>query len=442
VREIYFEPEIETASRETMRGIQTSKFLAQIRHAYENSPFYRRKFDEARLKPGDIRSLDDITLLPFTTKDELKDDQAEHPPWGSILAVPTQECLRIHSTSATTGRPVMYLDTPEDWRGFYRSYARGLYGMGIRKSDMVMCAFSYGPWIGFWSGFFAAQELGCLMFPAGGLTTEQRIDALLAYPITVLGCTPSYALYMAEEARKKGIDLAKQSKIRITWHTGEPGASIPATKEKIEQAFGAKCYDLPGLTEIAAWGFSCTAHSGLVHVHEDYCYPEVLELQTDQPVGPGGRGELVFTSLYRKAMPLIRYRTRDVVKVADRACPCGRTLFSVEGGVLGRLDDMKKIRGVIVYPRRIEEIVRTFPETSEFMALIRREKGLDEILVQIDPYPDIPKDRYPELALRMESELRVGLGIRVGVEIVRPGSLPRWDHKAKRFRDEREEVPF
>ncbi|MEK7333685.1 MAG: phenylacetate--CoA ligase family protein, partial [Candidatus Binatota bacterium] len=193
MREIYFEPEIETASRETMRGIQTSKFLAQIRHAYANSPFYRRKFDEARLKPGDIRSLDDITLLPFTTKDELKDDQAEHPPWGSILAVPIEECLRVHSTSATTGRPVMYLDTKEDWEGFYRSYARGLYGMGIRKSDMVMCAFSYGPWIGFWSGFFAAQELGCLMFPAGGLTTEQRIDALLAYPITVLGCTPSYA---------------------------------------------------------------------------------------------------------------------------------------------------------------------------------------------------------------------------------------------------------
>ena len=336
----------------------------------------------------------------------------------------------------------MYLDTKEDWEGFYRSYARGLYGMGIRKSDMVMCAFSYGPWIGFWSGFFAAQELGCLMFPAGGLTTEQRIDALLTYPITVLGSTPSYALYMAEEAKKRGIDLAKQSKIRITWHTGEPGASIPATKEKIEQAFGAKCYDLPGLTEIAAWGFSCTAHSGLVHVHEDYCYPEVLELETDQPIGPGGRGELVFTSLYRKAMPLIRYRTRDVVKVADGACPCGRTLFSVEGGVLGRLDDMKKIRGVIVYPRRIEEIVRTFPEMSEFMAVLRREKGLDEILIQIDPSPEISRERHPDLVQRMESQLRIGLGIRVGVEIVRPGSLPRWDHKAKRFRDEREEVPF
>ena len=222
-----------------MRKIQTPRFLAQVRHSYKNSPFYRKKFKEAGIKPGDIRSLSDITKLPFTTKDELKADQADHPPWGSILAVPIEKCLRVHSTSATTGRPVMVLDTPEDWKGFYRSYARGLFGMGIRKSDMVMCAFSYGPWIGYWSGFFAAQEIGCLMFPVGGFTTEQRIDALLTYPITVLGSTPSYALYMAEQAKKRGIDLAKQSKIHITWHTGEPGGSIPATKKKLEKAFGA-----------------------------------------------------------------------------------------------------------------------------------------------------------------------------------------------------------
>ena len=179
MNEIYLEPEIETASRETIRKIQTTKFLKQVRHAYENSPFYQKKFKEAGLKPEDIRSLDDLTLFPFTTKDELKADQAEHPPWGSVLSVPIDDCLRVHSTSATTGRPLMVLDTSEDWAGFYRSYARGLYGMGIRKSDMVMCAFSYGPWIGFWSGFFAAQEIGCLMFPAGGFSTEQRIDSLL-----------------------------------------------------------------------------------------------------------------------------------------------------------------------------------------------------------------------------------------------------------------------
>jgi phenylacetate-CoA ligase len=442
VSDIYFEPKIERASRNVMRKIQAPKFLAQVRHAYKNSPFYKKKFKEAGIKPSDIRSLGDITKLPFTTKDELKADQAEHAPWGSILTVPIEKCLRVHSTSATTGRPVMYLDTPDDWKGFYRSYARGLYGMGIRRHDMVMCAFSYGPWIGFWSGFFAAQEIGCLMFPAGGFTTEQRIDALLTYPITVLGSTPSYALYMAEQAKKRGIDLAKQSKIRITWHTGEPGGSIPATKKKLEEAFGAKCYDLPGLTELAAWGFSCTEHSGIVHVHEDYCYPEVLDIETDKPVGAGGEGEIVFTSLYRKAMPLFRYRTRDLVKVANRACPCGRTLFSVEGGVLGRLDDMKKIRGIIIYPARIEEIVRQYDGVDEFQVVFKRVSGLDEIEVRIDLSPAIPAERHKALQNEIARGLQIGLGIRVVVELVPSGRLPRWDHKAKRIVDERVEVPF
>ena len=252
-----------------------------------------------------------------------------------MLAVPLADVVRVHLTSATTGRPLAFLDTAEDWYGFYHSYARSLHAFGVRRTDMVMAAFSYGPWIGYWSGFYAAQDLGCLVYPVGGLSTEQRLDALLTYPITVLGCTPSYALFLAEAATRKGIDLAKDTKLRITWHTGEPGASIPATRAKIEAAFGGRAYDLPGLTEIAAWGFECEARTGLTHVHEDYVYPEVLD-EHGQAVKPGERGELVFTSLYRKAMPLLRYRTRDVVQLADRRCPCGRTLVAFEGGVLAR----------------------------------------------------------------------------------------------------------
>jgi phenylacetate-CoA ligase len=306
---------------------------------------------------------------------------------------------------------------------------------------MVMAAFSYGPWIGYWSGFYAAQDLGCLVFPVGGLTTDQRIDLLLTYPITVLGCTPSYALHLAEQAAKKGVDLASQTKIRITWHTGEPGASIPATKARIEAAFGAQAFDLPGLTEIAAWGFECQARSGLVHVHEDYCLAEVLD-EDGRPVRPGERGELIFTSLYRKAMPLLRYRTRDVVQVADRPCPCGRTLLALEGGVLARLDDMKKVRGIIVYPRRIEEIVRTHADVDEFQVVFRRVDGLDDILVRVDPAPALPPAGREHLERAVAESLRMGLGIRVSVEITEPGGLPRWDHKARRVRDERTEVPF
>jgi phenylacetate-CoA ligase len=306
---------------------------------------------------------------------------------------------------------------------------------------MVMAAFSYGPWIGYWSGFYAAQDLGCLVYPVGGLSTEQRLDALLAYPITVLGCTPSYALFLAEAAARKGIDLARDTKLRITWHTGEPGASIPATRAKIEGAFGVQAFDLPGLTEIAAWGFECEARAGLTHVHEDYVYPEVLDEQ-DRPVKPGERGELVFTSLYRKAMPLLRYRTRDVVQRAARRCPCGRTLIAFEGGVLARLDDMKKVRGIIVYPRRIEELVRPHRDVDEFQIVFRRVDGLDDILVRLDPAPALARDERGRLGEALAKDLQLGLGIRVSVEVGEPGCLPRWDHKARRVKDERTEVPF
>jgi phenylacetate-CoA ligase len=437
----YLEPALETASRDTLTRLQEAKLREQVQHAYRASPFYRRKLDAARVGPDDVQTLADLGRLPFTTKDELKQSQAEHPLFGDFLAVPLEECLRVHLTSATTGRPLAFLDTKDDWYGFYHSYARSLYAYGVRKSDVVMAAFSYGPWIGYWSGFYAAQDLGALVYPAGGLSTDQRIDALLTYPITVLGCTPSYALFLAEHAAKKGIDLARQAKIRITWHTGEPGAAIPATKARIERAFGARAYDLPGLTEIAAWGFECEAGSGLTHVHEDYCYPEVLD-ENDRPVGPGERGELVFTSLYRKAMPLLRYRTRDVVQRADRPCACGRTLVALEGGVHARLDDMKKVRGIIVYPRRIEEIVRLHAAVDEFQIVFRRHEGLDDVLIRLDPSPALSAAERRGLCGTVADALRTGLGIRVSVEAAEPGSLPRWDHKARRVKDERTEVPF
>ncbi len=437
----YLEPRLERASRAELTRLQTRRLKAQLAHVTAHSLFYRRKFKEAGVRPGLVRTLDDLRKLPFTTKDELKANQAEKPLWGDLLAVPFSDVLRVHMTSATTGRPLAFLDTKEDWYVFYHSYARSLYAYGVRKRDMVMAAFSYGPWIGYWGGFYAAQDLGCLVYPAGGLSTDQRIDALLNYPITVLGCTPSYALFLAEAAAKKGVDLAKQTKVRITWHTGEPGASIPATKAKIEAAFGARAYDLPGLTEIAAWGFECDARVGLTHVHEDWCYPEVLD-ENDRPVGPGGRGELVFTSLFRKAMPLVRYRTRDVVQVADRKCPCGRTLVAFEGGVLARLDDMKKIRGIIVYPRRIEELVRPHAGVDEFQVVFRRHEGLDDILIRIDPSPTLSLAERDGLRAKLADDLRTGLGIRATVDVGEPGSLPRWDHKARRVKDERTEVPF
>jgi len=435
------EPAHERASRAAMTRLQARRLREQVTHAARHSPFYRRLLRAVRVDPAAIRTLDDLRRLPFTTKEDLRDNQQQRPPWGDVLAVPLADVVRVHLTSATTGRPLAFLDTAEDWYGFYHSYARSLHAFGVRRTDMVMAAFSYGPWIGYWSGFYAAQDLGCLVYPVGGLSTEQRLDALLTYPITVLGCTPSYALFLAEAATRKGIDLAKDTKLRITWHTGEPGASIPATRAKIEAAFGGRAYDLPGLTEIAAWGFECEARTGLTHVHEDYVYPEVLD-EHGQAVKPGERGELVFTSLYRKAMPLLRYRTRDVVQLADRRCPCGRTLVAFEGGVLARVDDMKKVRGIIVYPRRIEELVRPHRDVDEFQIVFRRVDGLDDILIRLDPSPALAHDERTRLSTALATDLQLGLGIRVSVEVGEPGCLPRWDHKARRVKDERTEVPF
>jgi phenylacetate-CoA ligase len=337
---------------------------------------------------------------------------------------------------------VLMLDTAGDWNALVGIYARSLYAYGIRRTDMAMPAFSFGPWIGFWLGFYALQRIGCLAFPSGGMTTEQRIDALLNYPISVWGSTPSYALFVAEQAARRGIDLAKAGRVRITWHTGEPGAGIPATRERIERAFGARCFDLPGLTEIAPWGFACGGRPGAVHIHEDFALAEVLDPDTQRPVGPGEEGELILTRLTHRAMPLLRYRTRDVVRLLDGPCPCGRTLMALAGGVLGRLDDMKKIRGLIVYPRRVEEIVRAHAGVEEFFIILRRVGGLDDLLVRIDPSPDLVPERRADLRELVAKDLHIGLGIRATVEMTEPGALPRWDHKAKRLRDERTEVPF
>jgi len=435
----YWNPDIETASADKLRDVQEERLRHIVEHAYGNSRFYRRKFDEAGLKPEDVRTIEDLPKLPVTTKEELRDSQAREPMWGDILAVPVEQCITVHFTSATTGLPVALLDTWDVWHnGFVESYARGIYAMGVRPNDAILPAFAYGPYIGFWSAHIAMERIGCLVMPGGGASTEQRINYMRTYPITVLCCTPSYALFLAEQAQKMGIDLRKEANIRLTFHTGEPGGAIPSVKHKIEEAFGCKTYDIAGLTEIAAWGFECEPQPGGDHIHDDYVLSEVLDLDTGKPVGPGEPGELILTNLYRHAMPLLRYRTKDIVKIASTPCPCGRTFRRFEGGVIGRLDDMKKVRGVVVYPSKIEECVRSFDEVAEYQVIFHRQEGLDEITVRVEPMPQAD----PEFARKLQEQLRLAIGIRCGVDLLEPDSLPRWDHKARRFKDERTEVPF
>jgi phenylacetate-CoA ligase len=434
--------EQETMSREELRRYEEKNFLEQVQHVFQNSKFYREKFAAANLHPGEINSLDDIKKIPFTVKEEIKEALVQKPPWGSNLSKNFAEVLRIHLTSGTTGKPIPLLDTKEDWYRFTMMYARDMYGYGIRSTDLFMPLFGFGPYIGFWAAWDAAQHIGCSVLANGGFTTEQRLELVTSYPVTAVGCTPSYAISMVEKAKEMGLDLKKEAHVRIIFHTGEPGASIDSTRKKVEEGWGAKCYDLIGSTEMGPWGFNCEAHSGLVHINEDWTYPEVLDIETGQPVQPGETGELILTQLHRKALPLIRYRTRDIIRVADRQCPCGRTLFSMEGGVIGRLDDMKKIRGMLVYPSKIEEVVRNFDEVIEYRVIIKREKGMDDIDVQVELRPELAGQDMRHLLEKIAGTLRVRIGIRINVKDVPVDSLPRWDFKAKRVVDTREDVPF
>ena len=378
----------------------------------------------------------------MTTKEDVREDRAAGPElWGTMLATPFSEALRLHLTSGSTGRPVMIMHTEEDWTHFIHYYARALYAIGVRSEDAAIMTFNFGPWIGFWAAFHAAESLGCLMFPSGGQSTEQRIDMLRTYPITVLGCMPSYALHLAGEATAKGFDLSRDTSIRLTVHTGEPGAGIPSVRSRLEAAFGSRAGDVVGMTEMGLFGFTCDAGSNQLHISEDNVLAEVLDVETGDPVGPGEHGEhgeLILTNLVHDAMPILRYRTLDVVEIASEPCACGRTMLALQGGIRGRLDEMKKIRGVIVYPTQIEEVVRTLPEVGEYQVVIDRKGGLDELTVRCELAESAANDTAGQLA----KLLILGLGIRVGVEPVERGAIATSGEKARRLIDLREGIPF
>jgi phenylacetate-CoA ligase len=292
-----------------------------------------------------------------------------------------------------------------------------------------MMAFSFGPFIGFWSAYHGAQQLGALTIANGGFTSEQRIRAILSNDVTVVICTPTYALRLAEVAEQEGVDLTKDSKVRVTIHAGEPGASLPATKQRIEDRWGARAYDHAGATEVGAWGVMCRPQAG-VHLNEDEFICEVLDPETGNPED---EGELVITNLGRIGTPVIRYRTGDYVKLKSAPCECGSLHRVLDGGVIGRLDNAIIIRGLNVYPATIENIVLKFPDVSEFAVRAYRTETLDELEIQVESTNSNPADT----ATAVGSAIRDALGLRTIVKVVPLGSLPRYELKSKRFIDER-----
>jgi phenylacetate-CoA ligase len=415
--------------RDALAEIQVKKFQMLLDRVLESNTFYKNKFEQAGIRSsGDIRTLDDLYKLPFTNKQELSADQEATPPYGTNLTFLREQYTRIHQTSGTTGNPLRWLDTEESWKWWARCWASVYKAAGVQSNDKIFFAFSFGPFIGFWSAYEGAHHIKALSIPGGGMSSYQRVNAILTHEVTVLVCTPTYALHLAEVAEEQNIDI-RNSNVRITIQAGEPGASLPGTKKRIEEAWGARCYDHAGATEVGAWGYECQAQNGL-HINEGEFICEVIDPQSGEAAD---EGELVITNLGRIGMPIIRYKTGDRVKLVKEPCSCGRSYRRLDGGVIGRIDQVYIVRGINVFPSAIENIVRRFPEVGEFAVDIYRRKTLDEMEVRIEV-----RNTEPEAFANLVSdEVRNGLGIRVKVIPVPFGTLPRFDLKARRFTDHR-----
>jgi phenylacetate-CoA ligase len=414
----------ETWSDDERRAAQWERVAKALPALLAGNAFYRRKLGTAGIR--DARDLRGISQLPFTTKAELSEDAAAHPPFGSNLTYPLDRYTRLHQTSGTTGRPLRVLDTAESWQ-WWRDCWEPIYrAAGVTKDDRIFFAFSFGPFIGFWSAFAGAEQLGALCITGAAMSSAERAAAILATEATVLMSTPTYALRIAEIARDEGIDL-RHSSLRVSIHAGEPGASIPATRERIESELGVEAFDHTGATEVGAHGFSCSARDG-VHINEAEFVAEIFDPAANE-VRDRGEGELVLTNLGRWGMPAIRYRTGDRVNAQRGRCSCGRTLLKLVGGIAGRMDDMVTVRGVNVFPSAIESIVRRFPEIEEFRIELVKVREMDELRCVVETRSDARAD----LADRLAAAIHHDIGIRCGVETTGPGTLPRFEMKAKRF---------
>jgi phenylacetate-CoA ligase len=415
--------------RQRLRQWQDER-LGSLMSKLATNEFYLEKFRSAGMEMSAVRGAEDLRRLPFTTKSELVAEQQAHPPYGRLLTYPPARYRYFHQTSGTTGRPLIWLDTEEDWETWMRGWGYVYRGAGVTEEDIVFCAFSFGPYVSHWAAIAGARRIGALCLAGGGLNSEQRLRMILDNGCTVLVCTPTYALHLAEVATGLGLDL-RSSDIRITIHAGEPGASVPNVKRRIENAWGATCFDHAGATEVGAWAFDCQAQTGAIHLNELEFIFEVINPQTGEAVDEGAGGELVITTLGRAGMPVLRYRTGDLVELTTGPCPCGRTLARIKGGVLGRADDMLIVRGVNLYPSAIDNLLRALPFVVEYEVEIRRVAGMDDLLLKIEATDDQPFARMEQAVL---AAFRSQLNIRVSVQPAAPGSLPRYEFKARRYK--------
>jgi phenylacetate-CoA ligase len=437
----YWNPKTETLDRERLEMLQLAKLRYQCEWAGSRSPWYQRRFTEAGFSPEQLRSLDDLRRIPVLRREEWMGSQEVAPPYGEIPTVGGEGAIRVHTTSGTTGKgPLRALDSRKDWAWIAEMWAYAIWGCGARPSDTAYIAFGYGSFIGFWGLHYAMEKVGVLNVPGGAQTTESRVRQIVDFGATVVASTPTYALRLAQEADVQGLDL-RGSRVSRLILSGEPAGSIPQTKSLIEQQWGAKAYDTAGMTEIGTiMVFECAHQPGGTHIIEDHMIEEVLDPATLEPVPYGERGERVVTSFGRGTIPLLRYRTGDLVcRIPATRCGCGRGFDIYEGGILGRVDDMKTVRGTNVYARAVEAIVREFPEVDEFQICITTEGIRDEITLRVEMKPDWPASAWDTLSDTLHRRLAdAHEGLNFRVEQATAGELPRFELKAKRTVDMRE----
>lgn len=388
----------------------------------------RNRFQRERAEALGLGPSPELADIPPLTKRELVDDQARHPPFGTNLTYPVEEYTQLWQTSGTTGRPLRVLDTAEDWAWWRRLFAHTLTVAGVGTDDRVGLAFSFGPHVQFWASQEGLQEVGAMAVLLGGMTSAQRLQTLAEIEATAVWCTPTYALRLLEVAVQERLEPALES-VRLVLCTGEPGASLPGVRERIEEGFGARCIDHAGLTEAGPFGYPCPEGHGL-HVLESEFVCEILDEEL-RPAAAGARGELVLTPLGRTGYPVLRYRTGDVVVNTGDRCPAGHEDRWLPGGIVGRTDDMAIIRGMNVYPSAVEEAVRRVSGSGEYRITFYTEpSGMDEIKLEVEL-------EEGGGARRLQDTMRQQLGLRVRVVPVTPGVLPRPNGKARRVVDAR-----
>lgn len=436
----YWNPLLETLPKDKLRELQFKKFKRIVKWAYDNSKLYRSIYDEAGFKPEDLKSFEDIAKVPTLQKEHYRTAQAKEPwPYGDSLCVPLEKVTEYHQTSGTTGQPVYQPDTWQDWEWWNESWAYILYSQGFRNTDRVFIPFGYNVFVAFWAGHYGSEKLNCEVVPGGVLNTEERLLKMKEVGATAMMATPTYVLGMAEACRNKLNMDPRELGIKRILCAGEPGASVPATKKRMEEAWGAEVFDHVGATEIGAWSFECASQPGGLHVNEGFFLVELLDIETNEPIEePGRPGKIVITALDREAQPCIRFDSKDV-SMWGEPCDCGRTFGLLQGGVHGRVDHITKIKGVLFSPVSVEEVVRSMPQLGDEYELVVWKKGdADQLTLKVELVSEGNEDQET-LKQELARQLRLKTNLAYNIEFHPFESLPRYQVKAKRFKDLRKE---